>query len=411
MKNFRRQIAFLLVVVMMAAALATAVSAEKVLFKTIGTQSAAKAPAAAAKTDDVVEFTGNVFVRKVGMAFYLPASPDMNWYDPDTVFVENPYAVKEAAKNSAGISFVGKYLSGDDAAKALSKYFSTNSLTITMKVGETRTLGASAYMFSDNPAVAEFNGVSAITAKAVGKANMYVFTGSGIPYYCLKINVVSESSIADNLILKVSKSNLKIGETADVTVVSASGTEYKDIEYTIRTGSARATVSADGKVTAVKNGVVIVRAASKAHPEVYGDAILYIGQLYGAIADGCWKTVDGKINVSAWCGCFDYLADVCGWVENEDGLYIPVIGITEGVIKSYRGTTTGKIIYGDLLTIQKYIELYSKLSGDNKRISTLVGRYAYEFGEELKDGTAETTEFDNRTILLARMIDKFVVGK
>ncbi len=419
MKNFKRVISVLLIAAMMTTVLVTAVSAEKALFKTIGQPSVTAssttktAPASTAKTEtktaekDPVKNL-NVFNTKYGSLRYVPASSEADTSDPSTVYVANP----NAGKKLSPFSFCGKYYAGKTAAAGLSSYFSANCMTVKMKVGDKRAFGAAPYMVSDNPTVAAYDGEYSIEAKAVGTAYVYVFTTGGVPFYCLKVVVSADEPVADKLILTASNVNPKTGETSVITAKSAKGNTYTDIEFSIIAGKNRATITADGTLTASKNGVVAVRAASKSHPEVYGDAILYIGRLYGAIADGYWTAEDGKINVTSWCGNYDLFSNIKGWVLNEDGLYIPVLGSVEGDIVSYRGTEKGTVIFGGVYSIQSLIELYKTLSGDNATISTMVGRYAYELSKTLPASQlTEKVPFDNRTILLARMIEMFGLTK
>ncbi len=403
MKSIRRIIAALLLCAVLAAMISAA--SAKMLFKN-GTGEVTKADAKAeTKTETKTETKAepktpyNVFVSGGNSrSFYVPASSEGVAGEPGTVYVVNP-------NYSSGYPyFNGTYYSNQSAAQELAQYFADHYLLLGMKVGEERTYGKGVYLFSEDPTIATYNAETGyLRAVSTGMVRVYVFTPGGVPFYSLLVTVTAGTD-TDHLVLEASDWEVYPGDTVTFTATST-GQAYSDVVYSITKGKENATITADGKLIALRSGPVLVHAQSKAHPAIYGEVFLYVGGITRAIAYGGWSASSGVVTVNSWVGDFDYLARIDGWIKNDDGIFIPVVKKETDVdIRRYDGVTKGTVITRGFVN---FADLYSSIYGrDSSLICRLVGSYTLEENGLLPKGTVlNSSLFDNRIILLARMID------
>ncbi|MBQ8187776.1 MAG: hypothetical protein IJ037_13040 [Clostridia bacterium] len=273
----------------------------------------------------------------------------------------------------------GKYYTSEEAREYFSDYFEDNTYSITLRSGDTRTFDSGAYFISSDPEVAYYDYKEGkIVAGTHGSAELYVCSSAGIPYFCIKVNVLTRltDSKKEAAYLKVDASawQLSKGETATLTVTGSDGKTYDDINYTVRFGEENATVGKKtGVVTANGNGPVVVRAYSKSNPNLYGEALLFVGSYKNYVYDGYWTTTNDGIIVNGWGTTdvvIDYYSYIAGWIKVEDdGPMIPVIKKIDAI--NEKGEDT-QIITGELLS---YTDLLKQAYGDKDDIVDILKKY------------------------------------
>ncbi len=333
---------------------------------------------------------------------YVPASEGGSIYKEDKkvlVATTPVVTVKPSVVVKPGISVIhpgyssiigGKYYTIAEAKDYLAKYFEDNTYTLNMKEGETKIFEAGSYFISSNPEVAYYDyETSKVVANESGAADLYVCTNGGIPYFCLRVNVVNNYNVSKKesayLKLDADEWQLAVGEKTTITATASDGKTYDDILFAVEFGGDSATVGArSGSFRADANGPVIVRAYSKSNPKVCGKALLFVGSYRNYIYDGYWTVTDDGIRVNGWGSTdvvVDYYSSIAGWIQaEEDGLLIPVVKklnatntegdkttILTGTAVDY--TDLLKDVYGskyDLINIIKKYNLYKNGLTENK---------------------------------------------
>ena len=273
----------------------------------------------------------------------------------------------------------GKYFTISEAKEYLAKYFETNTYTIDLKEGDTRTFQAGSYFISSDPSVAYYDyETGKIVGNDSGSADLYVCTSGGIPYFCIRVNVVNRlvNTKKESAYLKVTAEDwqLSIGEKTTLTATASDGKTYDDILYTIDFGEDNATVGArSGSFLADANGPVVVRAYSKSNPKINGEALLFVGNYKNYIYDGYWSTTDDGIWVNGWGSedvVLDYYSYIAGWIQaDEDGLLIPVVKKLEATNTDGEKTT---ILTGDTVD---YAELLKEAYGSKGDLVSIIKKY------------------------------------
>ena len=273
----------------------------------------------------------------------------------------------------------GKYYSLSEAKEYLAEYFEDNTYEINMKEGETRTIQAGSYFFSSNPEVAYYDyKTGKIVANDSGAAEIYVCTNGGIPYFCLKVNVVKRftTTAKQSVYLQVTAEDyqLSVGEKTTIKAAASNGKTYDDILFSVDFGEDRATVGAkSGSFLADANGPVVVRAYSKSNPNVKGEALLFIGNYKNYIYDGMWTLTENGICVNGWGSAdvsVDYYSYIAGWVQSdEDGLLIPVVKKLDAISEDGEKTT---ILTTDTVD---YAELLKEAYGNKSDLISIIKKY------------------------------------
>lgn len=286
-----------------------------------------------------------------------------------------------------------KYYSKSDAKEALEKYFDENTYDLYMTEGQEKTFCENAYLYSTDPDIVYYDRRSGtLVAGKSGSADVYVYTTGGVPFFKLNVNV--DRKIAgkkDYPTLDVVPENwrLDVGETTEFTVTASDGKEYDDIEFSIRFGAKRATMTQVTNIlTAKKDGAVVVYAYSKSHPEINGEAIIYIGAYEYSVIDGYWSYGKNCINVKDWycnwCCDDDFYSYITGWIKSAEGIFIPVVKLRDAVVDDdgeKRETTIATI--GSM----SYIDLIRDAYGDKDLFLSILKKYNLEkYGISYSDG-------------------------
>lgn len=356
MKNPVKKIALIVAALTCVSAMSTAVSAGGIFLM----------EPAKNKTESAVEETVKESEKK-------PASPnkketisgDIDFKGGTKVYKNHPrveksssFVIKEEKKDIFDIIEGGKYFSVFDAKNELIEYFRKNCGDITMYKGESRVLCAGAYFYSDDTDVVIFNDKTGrLEAVGYGEASVYVYTKGGVPFYRFDVTVVKES-IPETLTVKPESNYILIGETIDFTVIDENGKEVEDVKLSLVSGTSRAVFSPrTGKLTALKNGPIVVRAESKSDSSVYGECLIYIGYRYSVSADN-WFDCDGGIRVDKWFGDIDgSITKPSGWIKCTDGMLIPVLKLEEAPVVQPDGTVKDEtVLFQDSVNIFEYFK-------------------------------------------------------
>lgn len=408
-----------LAALLFAAILATSVSA-KTLF--VGpTNSGATAEEASKITFTAPAAETETKTNAGGAVFYSPAPvytaanyPKIQ--EPTYVYVTSPYGTvlptfaggwyRPAAYD---ILTGGKYYTVADALTEIQNYLSQNAYKLIMTEGERRTICEGAYYVSSNPSVAYFDAASGkLVANRNGTSQVYVYTKGGVPITRLDVNVLVRSSYEkknDILYVSTDKWNIGVEEATLCSVKSASGKVYNDILYKVVRGFDYGRVGEEnGKISGKANGTVIVRAYSKANPDVYGDVLVYVGNLTAAVFDGYWQTCPTGVQVISWgYDVADYIAAqsafVNGWIKSTEGIFIPIIRLADAVKTNTDGTKEPtKVLYGDTLS---YLDLLRMAYTDRASLTKVLAGYnTVKYGSD----KIVVNALDDQTILLAQIL-------
>ncbi|MGN1409219.1 MAG: hypothetical protein ACI4XJ_03490 [Eubacteriales bacterium] len=322
---------------------------------------------------------------------YKPASGVADPKNPSTIFVSEETdkyvsvkapAIKTVYSGSCGLKGA-KYYSSGDAKKALEEYFSENSCDIYMTEGQEKTFCENAYFYSTDPDVVYYDYYSdTLVAAKNGSADVYVYTTGGVPFFKLHVSVSKKwSNTKTNPTLNVvpDEWRLDVDETTGFTITASDGKTYDDIELTVVKGSSKVSLTqVSHKLTAEKNGAVVVRAHSKSNPKISGEALIYIGPYEYSVCDGYWSCgyngVYDCINVSKWYDCWrdDCYSYINGWIKSAEGIFIPVIKVSDAVVadNGERRDTTIVTIGG-----VSYADLIRQAYGDKDALCSIISKY------------------------------------
>ncbi len=305
-----------------------------------------------------------------------------------------------------------KYYSKSDAKDALEKYFKENSYDLYMTEGQEKTFCEDAYFYSTDPEVVYYDYRSGtLVAGKRGSADVYVYTTGGVPFFKLNVNIDRKTAgKKDYPTLDVVPDTwrLDIGETTEFTVTASDGKEYDDIEFSIRFGAKRATMTqVSHKLTAEKNGAVVVYAYSKSHPEISGETIIYIGSYEYTVLDGYWSYGKNCINIKDWyCDWYcdyDFYSYITGWIKSAEGIFIPVVKLRDAVVDDdgeKRETTIATV------GTMTYLDLIRDAYGDKDVFLSILKKYNLaKYGINYTDG--KFSSIDPRYFYMAQIF-KFV---
>ncbi len=303
----------------------------------------------------------------------------------------------------------GKYYTVENARAEIENYLDRTAYNLIMVEGERRTICEGAYYVSSNPSVAYYDAASGkLVANRTGSSTVYVYTKGGVPIARLDVSVLVRASfekLNDILYVSTDAWNIGIDGSTVCSVKSASGKAYSDILYKVIRGYDYGCVGEEnGKISGRANGAVIVRAYSKANPDVYGDVLVYVGSLTSAIFDGYWTTCPTGVQVTSWgYDVSDYIAAknaiINGWIKSAEGIFIPVVRLSDAVKTNPDGTKEAtKVLYGDTLS---YLDLLRLAYTDRTSLTKVLAGY-----NTVKYGSDKiiVNALDERTVLLAQIL-------
>jgi len=283
--------------------------------------------------------------------------------DSGSVTVKNPAILGGYNKYQ---TICGTYYAYDKVD--INAFFNQNTMGMSLTLGEVQTFGTGFKMISSNSNVVRvYNDDRGQNVKAVGlgSADVYLYTGGGVPFMKISVTVVNPVYTAydkDNYI-NINPSSWRIenaGSSVEVNVIATEKAANGGIKVEIVKGDGYLK-DVDGKklLFANSNGTIVLKASNVNNPNIKGYAIVYVGQYVDALYDGYWTSVNGNISCNYWnpylWGCDGY--KINGWVLTSSGTYLPVISKVE--------TTTTKP-NGDKITTTTtvYNDLYDLLYGD-----------------------------------------------
>lgn len=294
-----------------------------------------------------------------------------------------PFEIKTTFGKPCGL-YGAKYYSKADAKDALEKYFKENSYDLYMTEGQEKTFCKDAYFYSTDTDVVYYDYRSdTLVAEENGTADVYVYTTGGIPFFKLHVTVDRKTAgKKDYPTLDVVPDSwrLDVGETTEFTVTASDGKEYDDLEFSVKFGAKRVSLTqVSHKLTAEKDGAVVVYVYSKSHPEICGETLIYVGPYEYTIRDGYWSYDKDCISVKDWYRDWycdgDLRSYITGWVRSAEGIFIPVIKFTNAVVDDNgekRETTIATV------GTMSYIDLIRGAYGDKALIASIIKKYNLE---------------------------------
>lgn len=304
---------------------------------------------------------------------------------------KDDFVIKTTFRNPCGL-YGAKYYSKADAKAYIEQYFNTNSYDVYMTEEQAKTFCKDAYYYSSDPDVVYYDyKTGTLVAGKSGTAEVYLYTKGGLPFFKLNVYVSRKfSNTKDNPTLNIvpDEWRLDIGDTTEFTVTASDGKTYDDIEFSVKLGANRVTLTQNThKLTADKNGAVVVYAYSKSNPDICGETVLYVGQYEYAVQEGCWAYDKDCIKINDWyCGwsCDDYYSSITGWIKSVEGIFIPVIKLSDATVD--RDGEKQDTVIARFDTIP-YIDLIRQAYGDKDAISAIIKKYnLYKYGFYDTDG-------------------------
>lgn len=400
MKNLKK-LSLLLAALTVSSALATAASAapvfkgsdnrnDKPAYVAVSNKAPTKKPAPVEEADDIktnksssAGSISNIVFSEGGSTVYTDSNKSKFVFSkPSGNKVTNKPSgtpIKTVFYNSCDL-IGGKFYSPEDAEELLEDYFEDNNYDLYLYEGEEQTLCEGAYFYSTDPDVVYYDyRTGKLVANGHGSADVYVYTTGGIPFFRFDVSVYRKTNTVKPVTLDLIPDdwNLSVDDSTTFTVTASNGKTYDDITYSIWHGNDIARISqTTGKLSADKNGAVVVHAYSKSNPDVNGDALVFIGNIAGAVADGGWKYCDGGIRVDSWkddiCDYYYTSKNVCGWLKSAEGILIPVIKFEDAVVDK-----GGEKVETTILTGGKYslADLIKEAYGDKDKIVDLITKY------------------------------------
>lgn len=336
--------------------------------------------------------------------------------DPGAIWVENesfqkvPVTKKYPCKQPGdSIVIGGKYYTTANAKKELEKYFDENSYDMYFNAGDERTFCEGAYFYSTDTDVVYYDyKTGKLVANGVGSADVYVYTRGGVPFFRLDVSV-GRKSTTPSLEVIPEKWHLDIGDTTTFKIVASDGKVYDDIQLSIWKGDDKATLGGQsGKLTAEKNGAVVIHASSKSNRDIYGDALVYIGDYTGAVTDGCWKKCDNGIRVDKWnYNVCDFAGKINGWIKSADGIMIPVIKVEEATVVDKDGSEKeSTVVTGGTVSV---LDLLKDAYGDKDEVTEIIKKYnLLKYGISYDKGILSIDDLDLRNFILSQLIKDII---
>ncbi len=383
-KNAKRLSAFLAVLMMSSAFAASASAADTSFIKVKNTGAAvidetpaAVEVAAAIPANDTAALKDTGWV-KTGSGILAKTDDTVIGESAKEVFKKKSPGVIKVNKNEKPLYVNGgKYYSKKDAEKELKKFYEENTYDFYMYRGDKRTFCEGAYYVSSDPDVVYYDyRTETLVAKDHGKAEVYVYTQGGVPFFRMDVSVINKpGSTYSTLELIPDKWQLDgAGDTTGFTVVTDKDWDADDFHFTIAHGEEIASISKKtGKLDVTGSGPIVVRVYHKENPNICGEALLYSGKYVSSFYDGYYKYEGGKYFTNYWGHDYD-IGDIrdCyvdGWIKSAEGILIPVLKKTEATIDgkettvvSYEKVSLKELLrdaYGDKDSIYEIIKKYN----------------------------------------------------
>lgn len=299
----------------------------------------------------------------------------------------------------------GKYYSKKDAEKELKKFYEEHTYDFYMYRGDKRTFCEGAYYVSSDPDVVYYDyKTETLVAKDSGKAEVYVYTKGGVPFFCMNVNVINKpGSTYSTLELIPDEWHLDgAGDTTGFTVVTDKNWTAEDFHFTIAHGEEIASISKKtGKLEVSGNGPIVVRVYHKENPNICGEALLYSGKYSTYFYDGYYKYDGHKYYTNYWGHDYD-IGDIrgCyinGWIKSAEGIFIPVLKKSEATIEG-KDTT---IVYYDNVSIA---DLLRDAYGDKEDLYKLITKYNLFKDKDILKDVVTWGDFDYVKYILSQMI-------
>lgn len=247
---------------------------------------------------------------------------------------------------NATITIPGKYYPCNKVN--IEEFFAKNTQSLYLRKGDVQTFDDGFKMISSDSKI-----VRVITDKdgqhlqAVGSgyAYVYLYTGGGVPFLRLYVNVSNQVYNQSQGYIDIEVANWKLDKAGDSTdVVVKADKKYDDIKLEVVTGNGY--IGKDGKLYANGNGAILLRAYSAKLTNIQGYAIVYVGEYVNALYNGYWTSGNGCIIGNYWnpylWGYDGY--KIVGWVLTSTGAYVPVIDKDATVVKPGTIVKPGTVI-------------------------------------------------------------------
>ncbi len=303
--------------------------------------------------------------------------PNVSYSSTGTVYVQNP-GLLGSVYNC--VTLPGTYYAYDKVD--INAFFTANSYNMYMSIGEYQTVDAGFKMVSSDSSVVRIfvnsEGNQLMKAEKAGSAYVYLYTGGGVPFMSIYVNVAAGTQSAGFVDIQPGTWRLD-GPGSSTEIKLTADAAHTDVVLSVDKGNG--TIKTEGGKTilvANANGPIVLKACSKANYNVVGYAIIYVGKYVDAIYDGYWTTAGGNITCNYWN---PYLWNydgykINGYVLTDTGAYVPVIDR----VGTYYSKPTGTIVnvYNDL-----YDMLYDECYGDYNTFYNLLW-YRYNLNKPAK---------------------------
>ena len=323
----------------------------------------------------------------------------------DGYVVKAADVVKKTEKNANVLCVPGgKYYSKKDAEKELKKFYEEHTYDFYMYRGDERTFCEGAYYVSSDPDVVYYDyKTETLVAKGSGNAEVYVYTKGGVPFFCMKVNVINKpGSTYSTLGLIPDEWHLDgAGDTTGFTVVTDKDWDADDFGFKIAHGQDIASITKSGKLKVTGKGPIVVRVYLKDNPNICGEALLYSGEYSTYFYDGYYKYDGKKYYTNHWGHDYD-IGDlrgcyINGWIKSAEGIFIPVLKKSEATVEG-KDTT---IVYYDNVSIA---ELIRDAYGDKEDLYNVITKYNLFKDKDIKKDVVTWEDFDNIKYILSQML-------
>ncbi|MBR5445286.1 MAG: hypothetical protein IKV57_04140 [Clostridia bacterium] len=286
------------------------------------------------------------------------------------VYIQNPALLGGV---NASITIPGKYYPADKVD--IEAFFAKNSYSLYLYKGDVQTFGSGFKMISSDSSVARIvtdKDGQHLQAVGNGYAYIYLYTGGGVPFMRLYVNVTTKPYNAVQGYIDIEPASWKLDKSGDSTdVIVKADKQYTDIKLEVARGNGY--IGKDGKLYATGDGAIVLKAYSAKTPAIQGYAIVYVGQYVNALYDGYWTNGNGCIIGSYW-NPYLWTYDgykIVGWVLTTGGVYVPVINKVDTPVKpNAKPNDKTTIVMTDL-----YDLLYGHCEGDVNTLYSLLWIY------------------------------------
>ena len=332
-----------------------------------------------------------VIKRKPTTTANSTVSENVTITESGKVYIKNPAVLGGINTN---LVVPGKYYTCDKVN--IETFFAQNTYNLYLYPGDVQTFGTGFKMISSDSSV-----VKVITdeegqhmkALKTGSAYVYLYTGGGVPFMRLYVNVGGGAYNTVKGYIDIEPASWQLTAKGDSTdIVVKADRDYGDIKLEVAKGNGY--IGNDGKLYANGDGAIVLKAYSVKNPAVQGYAIVYVGQYVNALYDGYWTNVNGGISCSYWnpyLWAYDGYK-INGWVVTTGGVYLPVISKVESTVKPGTTTTVISDVYdllydcqGDVDTLYKLLWLQYNNTRPSQSFDSLYQNALKEIMDDIAD--------------------------